>query len=241
MFPLVEGLAGAVEVRVAYHMGHARPERAKSCAWKTVLLGFEIAVFSTALLYIIAENIPSWLTPDPTQQKMIYETLPLLGVGQISMNSGIMCWSVIGAQGRYRLATIIEMAASWIIVIPMSAILIYIFNFNLLGPVSAVVVGYSVSGAANAFVVLRSDWQKLSEIVIERMEEEEDDSSSSSSSSSSASAASSASSKASSKGSSSNGSDKDKDADNGSRSSSPVHGSDKKENDQKEDAVGKER
>jgi Na+-driven multidrug efflux pump len=81
----IEGLAGAVEVRVAYHMGHSRPERAKRCAWKTVLLGFEIAVFSTAILYIIAEYIPSWLSPDPTQQRMIYETLPLVGVGQICM------------------------------------------------------------------------------------------------------------------------------------------------------------
>jgi hypothetical protein len=103
------------------------------------------------------------------------------------MNLGIMTWSVIGAQGRYRLATGIEMVASWIIVLPMSAILIYIFNYNLLGPVAAVVIGYSISGAANVYVVLRSDWEKLSEVVIERMEEEEEEEEESSSSSSSSS------------------------------------------------------
>ena len=167
-------------------MGNGRPDRAKSCAYKCILLGFQIAVFSTGVLYILAEYIPKWITPDPTLQKLIYETLPLLGIGQLAMNVGIMSWSVIGAQGRYRLATSIEFVASWFLVIPLSAGLVYGLRFNLQGLVGATVIGYSCSGAANIYIVLRSDWKNLSDIVVARHEAEESSSSSSSSSSASA-------------------------------------------------------
>jgi Na+-driven multidrug efflux pump len=182
----IEGLAEAAEVRVAYHMGNGRPDRAKKCAYKSILLGFQIAVFSTGALYILAEYIPKWITPDPTLQKMIYEVLPLLGIGQIAMSLGIMCWSVIGAQGRYRLATTIEFIGSWFFVIPLCAVLVYGFHFNLQGMVGSTVLGYAISGAVNLFVVLRSDWKQLSDIVVARHEDEESSSSSSSSSSASA-------------------------------------------------------
>jgi hypothetical protein len=165
-------------------MGNGRPDRAKSCAYKCILLGFQIAVFSTGVLYVLAEYIPKWITPDPTLQKMLYELLPLLGIGQIAMNLGIMCWSVIGAQGRYRLATTIEFVGSWFLVMPLSAALVYGLHFNLQGLVGSTVIGYAVSGAANLFVVLRSDWKQLSDIVVARHEAEESSSSSSSSSSS---------------------------------------------------------
>jgi Na+-driven multidrug efflux pump len=164
-------------------MGNGRPDRAKSCALKCILLGFQVAVFSTGVLYVLAEYIPKWVTPDPTLQKMIYETLPLIGIGQLAMNVGIMCWSVIGAQGRFRLATTIEFVASWFVVIPLSAALVFGLRFNLQGLVGATVLGYAISGATNFYVVLRSDWKKLSDIVVERHEAEESSSSSSSSAS----------------------------------------------------------
>jgi hypothetical protein len=184
--PNKEGLAEAAEVRISYHMGNGRPDRAKSCAYKCILLGFQIAVFSTGLLYILAEYIPKWITPDPTLQKLMFDVIPLIGIGQIAMNLGILSWSVIGAQGRYRLATGIEFVASWFVVMPMSAIVVYKLRFNLQGLVGAVVLGYALSGATNLYIVLRSDWKKLSDIVVAKHEAEESSSSSSSSSSASA-------------------------------------------------------
>ena len=40
------------------------------------------------------------------------------------------------------------------------------------------VLGYCISGAANAYITFRSDWEKLSEIVIARQADEEDSSAS---------------------------------------------------------------
>jgi hypothetical protein len=163
-----EGLADAAEVRVGFRMGAGQPRTAKIAAYKAIYLGIVVAVFSTSILFIVAEYLPVWLTPDPTLQRIIFELLPLMGFGQILMVVGTVCWGIIGAQGRVRLATTIEFIASWIIVIPISTLFVYAFNFNLLGLVAALVLGYTVGGLANAYLILRSDWGALSDIVASR-------------------------------------------------------------------------
>lgn len=71
-------LSEAAEVRVGFQLGEGRPEVAKMTAYKAAYLGAIIALFSTGLLFCVAEQVPRWLTPDPTIQRMIFETLPLV-------------------------------------------------------------------------------------------------------------------------------------------------------------------
>jgi Na+-driven multidrug efflux pump len=47
-------------------------------AYKATYLGTVMAVFSTGLMFCFAEQIPTWLTPDPTLRSMIFDTLPLV-------------------------------------------------------------------------------------------------------------------------------------------------------------------
>lgn len=81
---------------------------------------------------------------------------------------GSVSWGVVGAQGRVRLATAIEFATSWLVVIPLCGISLYVFNFDLVGFVAALVFGYTVGGYAMGFIILRSNWSALSQVVISR-------------------------------------------------------------------------
>ena len=74
----IAALSSAGEVRVGSLLGGGRPVEAKMTAYKATYFGAVMAVFSTGLLFCFAEQIPSWLTPDPTLQRMIFETLPLV-------------------------------------------------------------------------------------------------------------------------------------------------------------------
>ena len=139
-------------------MGAGQPKTAKLVAYKGIYLGIIVAVFSTGLLFTIAEYMPAWLTPDPTLQRMIYEIIPLMGFGQILNINGTVCWSIVAAQGRVRLATIVEFVSSWFIVIPISSIFVYVFHYNLLGPVAALVFGYCLGAIALTYIILRSNW-----------------------------------------------------------------------------------
>ena len=84
------------------------------------------------------------------------------------------------------------MISSWFVTIPMSAIVVIALNLNLKGLVGAVIAGYSTSSVILMYIILRSDWVRLSKIIqelnamtgeIDSSDDEDDDSSSSSSSS----------------------------------------------------------
>lgn len=71
-----------------------------------------------------------------------------------------LCWSLIGAQGRFRLATLITIVSGWFVTIPLAAFFVYVLHINLQGLVASVTIGYSVSGTALMYLLLRSNWSK---------------------------------------------------------------------------------
>jgi Na+-driven multidrug efflux pump len=174
---LSKGIGDGGEVRCAYHLGNANPGLARTSANKTILLSICASVFFTSILFMIGENLVLIFTSDPTLQHMIAELLPLLGVGNIFLTAGCVAWALVGAQARYRLATLIALMSSWGITIPLAAVMTYGFNLNLQGITSAVVIGYSVTCTALFYVILRSDWERISKHVVEINDDSDDESS----------------------------------------------------------------
>lgn len=149
-------------------MGAGQVDIAKRVGKKSVYFGVVVAVFETGLVFIVAEYLPTWLTPDPTLQKMLFDMLPLIGFGQILMVAGMEAWAVIGAQGRVRLATVVEFVISWFIAVPLSAICVYGFNLNLESMVAALTIAYTVGANVYLYILFTSDWESLSAIVVAR-------------------------------------------------------------------------
>ena len=162
-----EGMGDAAAVRVAYHLGKGNPEMARKSSYKSLLLCFVASIFITSFFFLCGYDLPTWFSTDETIQRMIADLIPLVGLGNITMSFGMVCWSLVGAQGRFRLATLVSMISSWFVTIPLSAIFTVALNFNLKGLVGAVIVGYSTSTAMLMYILIRSDWQRLSKIVQE--------------------------------------------------------------------------
>lgn len=162
-----EGIGDGAEVRVAYHLGKGNPEMAYISSQKSLLLGTIFACFITSVFFIIGDTLPIWFTTDPVLQHMIKDLIPLVGIGNITMTFGMMCWAIIGAQGRYRLATLTAFVASWSVTMPLAAVMTYVFFFDLKGITAAVVIGYACAGTVMSYIVLRSDWARLSKIIVE--------------------------------------------------------------------------
>jgi Na+-driven multidrug efflux pump len=110
---VTESVADSCEVRVAMLLGSGRPEKAKMSAYKCIYLGFFMAMFLSAVLFILGDEIPSWLTNDVTLQRLLGDLIPLFGIGNIGLTLGTISWTAVGAQGRYRLATCIGFGGSW--------------------------------------------------------------------------------------------------------------------------------
>ena len=107
------------------------------------------------------------VTPDPTLQRLIAQLLPLVGIGNFTLTVGLTSWSMVGAQGRYRLATFVNFMTTWLVTLPLAATFVYAANYNLEGIVSAIVVGYSATGTVLLYILLQSDWERLSKCLIE--------------------------------------------------------------------------
>lgn len=164
---LVDGIADASEVRCAFLLGSDQPERARLSAYKSIMIGMFTALFTTSIIYMFGDDLPTWLTSDPTLQHILKDLLPMFGLGNAAMCFGSMCWALLGSQGRYQLATIIVFLVSWFLTLPLSAISSIHLKLSLEGQTAAVVIGYMVSAAAQSYFLFRSHWVALSETVME--------------------------------------------------------------------------
>ena len=185
-------IANAAEVRTSYLLGAGQPANAELSSYKSLYIGIFATLVVTSSLFIAGDQIPMWMTTDNTLRYMIAQLLPLFGIGNIALSIGSMSWTLVGSQGRYRLATSVGFAGSWFVTIPLAALFSLYFHFDLQGQVCAIVIGYMVSGTINTCILMQSDWAYLSKKVVEYNTEHgiensdsDDDSSSSSSSSSS--------------------------------------------------------
>lgn len=157
---LTNGFASAAEVRVGFRMGANKPEQAKFMAEKGMYVTTVVAVFQAGLIFCIAQYIPAWITPDPTLQLMMFQLFPLVGFGSVLMVTGMVAWSIVTATGRVKLATMWEVIITWGITIPGSAIMVFVFNFNLEAMTAAMIFGYCVAANLYLFILLRTDWAK---------------------------------------------------------------------------------
>ena len=154
--------ADAAEVRVANLLGSDQPQRARYCAHKSVVVSVLVAILCSVPIYACSEQIPSWFTKDETLQEMFKTLIPYACLGNVTMMFGSVSWTLLGAQGRFGLATAMGFIGSWGVTLPLSAISTLVLGYDLQGLASSVVIGYACSGALNSYFLVRSNWEKLS-------------------------------------------------------------------------------
>jgi hypothetical protein len=160
-----EGIGEAAATRVAYLLAVAQPELARKLSLKVMYFSFVQAVFVTSIIYMLGKYLAMLLSTDPTLQHLMYDVIPLIGLANITMSFAQAGWSLTGAQGRYRLATLIIFVSRWLVTMPMALVSIFGFSLDLNSVSGSLVVGYATASCTLAYVVLRSDWERLTRIM----------------------------------------------------------------------------
>ncbi len=173
-------LGSAGEVRCSHQLGKGDPELAKLSSYKTMFMALLVSMISTTIFFSLHNVLPAFLTTDETIQDMLVTLFPLVGLGNVMMSVGMVCWSLVGAQLRYQLATKIATATSLGITLPLAATFTIALNYDLKGLTFSVVVGYLMTAMILTTILLISDWEKLSNRIREKVAVEDDESSSSS-------------------------------------------------------------
>lgn len=169
-----DGIADAAESRCALHLVSDQPQLARLSLCKSTFLGLVASITTTSLLFIMGDAMTEWITQDATLQGLLIENFPLIGLGNIVHSIGIVCASILGAQGRSGLATSVQSMGNWCITLPLSGIFTYGLRIDLQGLTSAVVLGLAMSGAGNAYILMRSEWDSLASILSQGFSFEED-------------------------------------------------------------------
>ncbi len=153
------GASEAGCIRLALHLGKGNIELAKQSASKSLFLCSCFSVLISVVIYSTKDLLTEWYTQDETLQTMMLEAIPLVTVGNVLMVFGMVCWSLVGAQGRYRLSTTVNAIVSFSVTLPLSALFCVHYHLSLKALVGAVVTGYSTTGLCFAYILLTSDWE----------------------------------------------------------------------------------
>jgi len=165
------GFSDAADIRIAKLLGGGNPRMAKLSAYKCLLYSVVWVSFCTFWLWWYSDYLIYWFTNDETLVNMIYEIVDEISVGVVIMCVGSDAYYIICAQGRTKLATYICLCSSWIISIPLSLFLTVYLNYNLTAVVFAVIISSVTSAVILLYVVLTSNWAKISRKIIRNAEE----------------------------------------------------------------------
>ena len=103
--------------------------------------------------------VPSWLTTDEAIRKMLSDLIPLVALGNITMSLGMATWALIGSQGRYYLSTTISLMTSFLITIPLGAVMTLWLNIDLQG------LTFSISKCQRKCVVSLAHYSNSSSVL----------------------------------------------------------------------------
>lgn len=168
------GIGDAAEIRISYHLGNNHPFLAKITAYKSMLIAMVGSVVVAGVFYGIRGYVPAFFTIDETLQGMMEETLPYIAVGSLATTFVAMYWYMLGAQGRFKLATIINFVTSWTVTLPLGYYFTYYLNYDIQGLVAALVLGYIGTGIVFTVVFMKTNWVRRARKISTLNAEEED-------------------------------------------------------------------
>eukprot|EP00934_Nitzschia_sp_Nitz4_P000334 Nitzschia sp. Nitz4//scaffold2_size372955//136626//139235//NITZ4_000401-RA/size372955-processed-gene-0.411-mRNA-1//1//CDS//3329546712//334//frame0 len=176
---MTEGIGEAAAIQVAFLLAALQPERARRLANTAIYMAVVEALLVTSALYMSGRHLAVLFTNDRAMQHMFNDTIGFIGIANVTMTFAQISWSLIGAQGRFRLATLVMFVARWVVTIPVALVATYVYELDLESVSGSLVVGYATASCILTYLVLRSDWVRLARVMqdmdAEKLPLEDDD------------------------------------------------------------------
>lgn len=158
-----EGTSEAAAVRVAYHLSASQPVMAKKVAHKALFWTVVGSLVLSSILLLSGRHLVVALTVDYTLQHLLNDLLGLMALANLSMAFAQVCWGLVGAQGRFNLATLVILVCRWLVTMPLSMIFIFAMNYDEVTLAGAVAAGYATSASTLACILFSSDWNDVAQ------------------------------------------------------------------------------
>jgi Na+-driven multidrug efflux pump len=156
----MEGLGESGAVRVSYYLAEGLPDLAMMLTSKTIFLAMVQSLTLTAIFLMAGPNISVALTNDATLQHLFNDLVGMTALANISMSFTQIYWSLLGAQGRFGLASCCILVCRWVLTMPIAAACVYGPLYDARSAAGAVAVGYSTAAISLSIFVYRTDWNQ---------------------------------------------------------------------------------
>jgi MatE len=156
-----EGIGEAAATQVAFLLSVGQADRARNLSYGVVYMAVIQAMVISSALFMLGQYLAVIFSTDPTIQHLTNNSIAMIGVANVVMTFAQITWSLVGAQGRFRLGTAIIFFSRWLVTVPCAVVSIYVFLLDLNSVSGSLVVGYATASCALMFVIARSDWDRL--------------------------------------------------------------------------------
>jgi Na+-driven multidrug efflux pump len=157
-----EGLGDAASIRISFFLEEGLPAQAKNLSNKVFFLALVEALAVTSIFLMAGPNIAVSLTTDSTLENIFNDLVGITGLANVAMTFAQVYWSLVGAQGRYGLASSTIMLCRWLVTMPLALTFIFGLSYDLRAVAGSIAVGYATASSFLVYSVVTSDWQLLS-------------------------------------------------------------------------------
>jgi len=145
MIPLGVGSAGAV--RVGHAVGAGDPRRAAASGWTAILIGAAFMLASGALFVAVPRTLIGWFSTDPAVLNVGASLLVLAAIFQLFDGIQGVITGTLRGLGDTRTPMLVNLAAHWLLGLPVSYILCFIVGWGVWGLWVGLSLGLIVTGA----------------------------------------------------------------------------------------------
>lgn len=161
---LTAGLGEAGAVRISYYLSENMPGEAKRVSHKVIFFSIIQGFVFGSIVLMLGPNIAVWLTTNPLMQRQFVDLVGVTVIASFAMTFALVTWSLLGAQGRFGIATLCVVLCRWLLIFPIAAVCVFGFYFDTKSVAGSIAVGYSTAAFLLSLVIIRSDWEQYAAI-----------------------------------------------------------------------------
>jgi len=177
-FTFVGGMAEGTSIRVGYHVGRGNVECAKLVTQIAFAVNLCLGIIVGLIGYYFRYELASCLSSDPEVVALSVQLAPILWGTFALFSIGDQALGVLEGQGRATAQAVAFLIGAVGVTIPLAFISYFLTDYGLLGLWYALLLGFLLSEIiAVGLVLWWSNWAKVVQDAIERIEAGNDDSS----------------------------------------------------------------
>lgn len=157
---LTAGLGEAGAVRISYYLSENLPAEAKRISHKAIFFAIIQGFAFGSIVLMIGPNLAVALTTNSIIQRQFVDLVGMTVMASFAMAFALVTWSLLGAQGRFGIATACVVLCRWLLIFPIAAVCVFGKHFDTISVAGSIAVGYSTAGFCLSLVIMQSDWSQ---------------------------------------------------------------------------------